>query len=65
MGEIVAYVSYLKPWDFGAGKILAESLGLKVTTVDGKPLDMLSSDFVMVATVKAQQDILPIIGSNV
>lgn len=64
-GEIVAYVSYLKPWDFGAGKILAESLGLKVTTVDGKPLDMLSSDFVMVATVKAQQDILPIIGSNV
>ncbi|WP_203649027.1 inositol monophosphatase family protein [Secundilactobacillus yichangensis] len=64
-GEIVAYISYLKPWDFGAGKILAESLGLAVTTVDGKPLDMLSSDFVMVATVQAQQDILPIIGSNV
>ncbi|MCH5461148.1 inositol monophosphatase family protein [Lactobacillus sp. LC28-10] len=64
-GETVAYVSYLKPWDFGAGKILAESLGLAVTTVDGKPLDMLSSDFVMVATVQAQQDILPIIGSNV
>ncbi|HBF75455.1 MAG TPA: fructose 1,6-bisphosphatase [Lactobacillus sp.] len=64
-GETVAYVSYLKPWDFGAGKILTETLGLAVTTVDGKPLDMLSSDFVMVATVKAQQDILPIIGSNV
>lgn len=64
-GEIVAYVSYLKPWDFGAGKILAESLGLAVSTVDGQALDMLSSDFVMVATVQAQQDILPIIGSNV
>lgn len=64
-GEIAAYVSYLKPWDFGAGKILVESLGLAVSTVDGKPLDMLSSDFVMVATVQAQQDILPIIGSNV
>ncbi len=64
-GKIVSYISYLKPWDFGAGKILAESLGLAVTTVDGRPLDMLSSDFVMVATVKAQQDILPIIGSNV
>ncbi|MTV81361.1 inositol monophosphatase family protein [Secundilactobacillus folii] len=61
-GEIVAYLSYLKPWDFGAGKILAESLGLTATTVDGQALDMLSSDFVMVATVKAQQDILPIIG---
>lgn len=61
-GEIVAYISYLKAWDFGAGKILAESLGLAVTTVDGQALDMLSSDFVMVATVNAQQDILPIIG---
>lgn len=64
-GKIVAYISYLKPWDYGAGKILAETAGLVVSTVDGQPLDMLSSDFVMVATVKAQQDILPIIGSNV
>ncbi|KRM74086.1 inositol monophosphatase family protein [Secundilactobacillus collinoides] len=61
-GELITYVSYLKPWDFGAGKILAETLGLRVTRVDGTPLSMLSSDFVMVATEKAQQDILPIIG---
>lgn len=61
-GKLNGYISYLKPWDFGAGKILAETLGLSVTTVDGKPLGMLSSDFVMVATEKAQRDILPIVG---
>lgn len=61
-GELVAYISYLKPWDFGAGKILCETAGLKVTTVDGQPLGMLSSTTVMLATRKAHRDILTIVG---
>lgn len=64
MGKITAYISYLKPWDFAAGKILGEALGLVATTVDGQPLDMLSSNLVMVATKNAQRGILPIIGQN-
>ncbi|WP_243674195.1 inositol monophosphatase family protein [Lentilactobacillus kisonensis] len=49
-GELVGYISYLKPWDFGAGKILCETAGMMVTTIDGKPLGMLSSTTVLLAT---------------
>ncbi len=61
-GELVGYISYLKPWDFGAGKILAETAGLKITTIDGQQLGMLSSTAVLLATRNAHQDVLTIIG---
>ncbi|MBU9788220.1 inositol monophosphatase family protein [Lentilactobacillus sp. G22-6] len=61
-GELVGYISYLKPWDFGAGRILCEAVGIKVTTVDGQPLDVLSSTTVLLATRKAHRDILTIVG---
>ncbi|KRL99944.1 inositol monophosphatase family protein [Liquorilactobacillus satsumensis] len=56
-GKCTAYVSYLRPWDFAAGKILAEALNLQVKTIDGCTLDMLSSSDVLVATKNAQKDI--------
>ena len=37
-GELVGYLSYLRPWDFAAGRVLAESLGLVVSRVDGNPV---------------------------
>ncbi|KRM01055.1 inositol monophosphatase family protein [Lentilactobacillus farraginis] len=61
-GELVGYISYLKPWDFGAGKILAEAVGLKITTIDGKQLGMLSSTAVLLATRNAHRDVLTIVG---
>lgn len=61
-GELVGYISYLKPWDFGAGKILCESAGLKMTTIDGKQLGMLSSTAVLLATRNAHRDVLTIVG---
>jgi len=59
-GELVGYLSYLRPWDFAAGRVLAESLGLVVSQVDGKPVDMLSSGAVLIATKRAQSTILAI-----
>ncbi|GAA3197951.1 inositol monophosphatase family protein [Lentilactobacillus kefiri] len=60
-GELVGYISYLKPWDFGAGRILCETAGLKMTTIDGQRLDVLSSTPVLLATRNAHRDILTIV----
>ncbi len=57
-GKTIAYLSHLKPWDYAAGKIMAETLGLVVKTIDGNPLAVLSSSDVLVATKNAQQGIL-------
>lgn len=59
-GELVGYLSYLRPWDFAAGRVLAESLGLVVSRVDGNPVNMLSSGAVLIATKRAQSTILAI-----
>lgn len=60
-GELVGYLSYLRPWDFAAGRVLAESLGLVVSRVDGNPVNMLSSGAVLIATKRAQRSILAIV----
>lgn len=59
-GCLGAYVSYLHAWDLAAGRVLAEELGLVVKSIDGKPLNVLSSNLVLVATKQASQDILAI-----
>ncbi|KRM96511.1 myo-inositol-1(or 4)-monophosphatase [Liquorilactobacillus aquaticus DSM 21051] len=63
-GQCVAYISYLRPWDYAAGKVLAETLGLVVKTIDGQAIDMLSSSDVLVATKNAQKDITRIVQST-
>lgn len=63
-GQCAAYISYLRPWDYAAGKVLAETLGLVVKTIDGNPIDMLSSSDVLVATKNAQKDITRIVQST-
>lgn len=60
-GELVGYLSYLRPWDFAAGRVLAESLSLVVSRVDGNPVNMLSSGAVLIATKRAQRSILAIV----
>ncbi|WP_137597954.1 inositol monophosphatase family protein [Paucilactobacillus kaifaensis] len=57
-GELIGYISYLRPWDFAAGKILAEALNLRVKTIDGGSLSMLSSNVVLVATERASEEII-------
>ena len=48
----------MMPWDFAAGQVLAQTLGLSVSDIDGKPLDMLSSNIVLVFLNRAHRDIL-------
>ncbi|GAW63807.1 myo-inositol-1(or 4)-monophosphatase [Ligilactobacillus acidipiscis DSM 15836] len=56
-GQCVGYLSHLRPWDYAAGSILAESLNLSVKTIDGKLLDVVSSEDVLVATKNAYIEI--------
>ncbi|KJU73409.1 fructose 1,6-bisphosphatase [Pediococcus damnosus LMG 28219] len=60
-GKQNGYISHLMPWDFAAGKILSKTLELLVTKVDGTPVDMLSSNDVLVSTRNTQKDILNMI----
>jgi myo-inositol-1(or 4)-monophosphatase len=57
-GELGAYVSWLKPWDLAAGRVLAEELGLSVKSIDGDGINVLSSNLVLVATNGVARDIL-------
>ncbi|KRN88930.1 inositol monophosphatase family protein [Ligilactobacillus ceti] len=57
-GKTVGYLACLCPWDYAAGTILAETLGLVVKTIDGQPVNMLSSTDVLVATKSAHKEIL-------
>lgn len=56
-GQLGGYTSRLKPWDIAAGRVIAEELGLLVKTIDDQPLNVLSSNTVLVATKKVCQDI--------
>lgn len=57
-GQLIGYLSHLHPWDLAAGKILAETLGLVVKTIDGREVNVLSSIDVLVASKNAQKDII-------
>ncbi len=57
LGRQVGYISRLMPWDFAAGKILAETAGLSVTTIDGDPINMLKSQVVLVTTHRALPEV--------
>lgn len=56
-GQLGGYSSRLKPWDIAAGRVIAEELGLVAKTIDGEPINVLSSNTVLVATKKVCQDI--------
>lgn len=63
-GQLGGYISYLRPWDFNPGKILAEELGLVVKTIDDTRLDMLTSNTVLVATEQVSRDISAVINQS-
>ena len=61
MGFQVGYISHLKVWDFAAGNVIANQLGLNVSYIDGSPINMLKSGVVLVATKKAYNAIREIV----
>ncbi|UDM32504.1 inositol monophosphatase family protein [Lentilactobacillus laojiaonis] len=60
-GELVGYISYLKPWDIAAGLACGQPLGLIITNIDGEPIDMISSNLVLISTKNTHRDILSIL----
>lgn len=63
-GQCVGYLSHLRPWDYAAGSILAESLNLVVKTIDGNILDVVSSEDVLVATKRAFSEITALMAAK-
>lgn len=60
-GQLGGYISDLKPWDLAAGRMLAKELGLVVKSIDGRSINVLSSNLVLVATSQVSRDIRQII----
>ncbi|MGB3161101.1 inositol monophosphatase family protein [Carnobacterium sp.] len=57
-GKLVAYIgASLAPWDIGAGKVIAEELGLIYTQLNGEEIDMLKYNKTIVATPSAHKEI--------
>ena len=47
LGQLLAYFSYLQPWDYAAAKIMGEKLGYVLLTLDGKEPDFTTRQKVM------------------
>ncbi|MFL1695391.1 inositol monophosphatase family protein [Weissella kandleri] len=63
-GQVGAFMSYLKPWDFAAGQVLCQTLGLQITKFDKRVDDMLSSSLIVAATKNATNDILALTNTS-
>lgn len=60
-GRLSGYLSYLRPWDLAAGRVLATELGLQVQSIDDTSLSVLSSNTVIVATKRVNDDVMKLI----
>ncbi|QIL50685.1 inositol monophosphatase family protein [Weissella coleopterorum] len=56
-GQLGGFTSVLKPWDFAAGLILCQALGLQVKTLDGQTVNVLSSNVILAAQSLVATDI--------
>ncbi|WP_159564012.1 inositol monophosphatase family protein [Streptococcus halichoeri] len=45
--QLLAYFSYIQPWDYAAAKILGEALGYQTLTIDGQEPDFMSPQKIM------------------
>ncbi|HEX7066223.1 MAG TPA: inositol monophosphatase family protein [Bacillales bacterium] len=58
-GRLDAYLSMrLAPWDFAAGLVLLEEVGAVMTTVDGKPVDLLEQNSIFAGEPQLHRHIL-------
>lgn len=63
-GRLGAYLSWLKPWDAAAGRIMAEALNLTCVKIDGTPANVLLSNSVLIATKNTARDIRRIVTTD-
>lgn len=55
-GERNAYVSSLAPWDYAAGSIMLEALGMEVSDINGNPLKFAGRELFMAGTPSAYKE---------
>lgn len=60
-GKEYLYIGRFKPWDLAAGRAIGQCLGIGVTTIDSKPLNMIKSQLVIVGTRCATQQALDVL----
>lgn len=65
LGRRCAYMSYLAPWDYSAALILFVTLGLKLTKIDGRPLDHTGRTYILAGTPNAQEELLKIVEGKI
>ncbi|MHC5267964.1 inositol monophosphatase family protein [Enterococcus sp. LJL98] len=58
MGRRVGYISNLAPWDYAAGGVLLQTFGMKMSQLDGAPLNLNGRVPFLAATPTAYQQIL-------
>ena len=56
-GTQIGYVSMLSPWDYAAGTIMMEQLGMSFTGKNQKPLSFQGREFFIGATQAAMAEI--------
>lgn len=58
-GKLDTYISMrLSPWDYGAGYILVEEVGGKITQIDGEDVDLLKKNSIFAGNKDIHDDIL-------
>ena len=57
LGKQSAYISYLQPWDYAAGQIMAKALGIVVAEMTGQKLTMTQRHAVVFATPATYEQI--------
>ena len=56
-GRLLTYITYLQPWDYAAASILGDSLGYRLLTVSGEPVDFQTCQPVMMVPIEMQEEI--------
>lgn len=60
LGKRIGYLSRLAPWDYAPGGVLLETLGLKMSAIDGSPLKFSERETFLAGTPKAYEELLKI-----
>lgn len=57
LGKSIGYCSYLAPWDVAAGRVLAETVGLKVVVPPDNALSMLKRELIVTTNAQALHEV--------
>lgn len=56
LGKRIGYISNLSPWDYAAGGVLLQTLGLKMSNISGDVLNLSDREFFVAGTPKAYEE---------